>query len=108
MRATDGNAILFTGRTTSASKGVLLSHANLCLNAFNEVLDTRMTEREIRLLGTVRVLMKGLDYERIVDASASIGLMQAALDIVLPYVRERKQFGQAMAISNSFRTSLPT
>lgn len=50
------------------------------------------------ILGTidagVRVLMKGLDYERIVAASASIGLMQAALDIALPYVRERKQFGQ--------------
>ncbi|MDO8979325.1 MAG: isovaleryl-CoA dehydrogenase [Afipia sp.] len=50
------------------------------------------------ILGTidagVRVLMKGLDYERIVAASASVGLMQAALDIALPYVRERKQFGQ--------------
>jgi isovaleryl-CoA dehydrogenase len=42
----------------------------------------------------VSVLMKGLDYERIVAASASVGLMQAALDIALPYVRERKQFGQ--------------
>jgi isovaleryl-CoA dehydrogenase len=42
----------------------------------------------------VSVLMKGLDYERIVAASASVGLMQAALDIALPYARERKQFGQ--------------
>lgn len=42
----------------------------------------------------VKVLMKGLDYERIVAASASVGLMQAALDIALPYVRERKQFGR--------------
>jgi isovaleryl-CoA dehydrogenase len=53
---------------------------------------------EENVLGTidagVRVLMKGLDYERIVAASASVGLMQAALDITLPYVRERKQFGQ--------------
>ncbi|MBN9583338.1 MAG: isovaleryl-CoA dehydrogenase [Afipia sp.] len=53
---------------------------------------------EENVLGTidagVRVLMKGLDYERIVAASASVGLMQAALDIALPYVRERKQFGQ--------------
>jgi isovaleryl-CoA dehydrogenase len=52
------------------------------------------------VLGTidagVRVLMKGLDYERIVAASASVGLMQAALDIALPYVRERRQFGQAI------------
>lgn len=42
----------------------------------------------------VQVLMKGLDFERVVAASASLGLMQAALDIALPYVRERKQFGR--------------
>jgi isovaleryl-CoA dehydrogenase len=47
-----------------------------------------------KLDGGVQVLMKGLDYERIVASSASIGLMQAALDIALPYVRERKQFGR--------------
>jgi isovaleryl-CoA dehydrogenase len=44
----------------------------------------------------VTVLMKGLDYERIVAASAAVGLMQAALDIALPYVRERKQFGRSI------------
>jgi isovaleryl-CoA dehydrogenase len=42
----------------------------------------------------VRVLMRGLDYERLIAASACVGLMQAALDIVLPYVAERKQFGR--------------
>jgi isovaleryl-CoA dehydrogenase len=41
-----------------------------------------------------RVLMSGLDYERVVLAGGPIGLMAAALDLVLPYVRERKQFGQ--------------
>src|SRR5439155_2704655 len=50
------------------------------------------------LLGTenggVKVLMSGLDYERVVLAGGSLGLMAAALDLVLPYVRERKQFGQ--------------
>ena len=46
--------------------------------------------------GGVRVLMRGLDYERLVAASACVGLMQAALDIVLPYVAERRQFGQAI------------
>jgi isovaleryl-CoA dehydrogenase len=40
------------------------------------------------------VLMSGLDYERAVLAAGPIGIMQAALDIVLPYVHERKQFGQ--------------
>jgi len=42
----------------------------------------------------VKVLMSGLDYERIVLAAGPLGLMQAALDVVLPYVHERKQFGR--------------
>lgn len=42
----------------------------------------------------VRVLMSGLDYERAVLAAGPLGIMQAALDMVLPYVRERKQFGR--------------
>jgi isovaleryl-CoA dehydrogenase len=41
----------------------------------------------------VRVLMSGLDYERAVLAAGSLGLMQACMDVVLPYVHERKQFG---------------
>ncbi|MDE2353345.1 MAG: isovaleryl-CoA dehydrogenase, partial [Alphaproteobacteria bacterium] len=40
------------------------------------------------------VLMSGLDYERAVLAAGSVGIMQAALDVVLPYVHERKQFGE--------------
>jgi isovaleryl-CoA dehydrogenase len=44
--------------------------------------------------GGVRVLMRGLDYERVTIAGGPLGLMAAALDIVLPYVRERRQFGQ--------------
>ena len=42
----------------------------------------------------VAVLMSGLDYERTVLAGIQIGIMQACLDAVLPYVRERKQFGK--------------
>jgi isovaleryl-CoA dehydrogenase len=42
----------------------------------------------------VNVLMSGLDYERVVLAAGPLGIMQAALDLVLPYVHERKQFGQ--------------
>jgi isovaleryl-CoA dehydrogenase len=42
----------------------------------------------------VKVLMSGLDYERVVLSAGPLGLMQAALDVVLPYVHERKQFGQ--------------
>ena len=41
----------------------------------------------------VQVLMSGLDYERVVLAGGPLGIMQACLDVVLPYVRERKQFG---------------
>ncbi|MDD3836619.1 MAG: isovaleryl-CoA dehydrogenase [Phenylobacterium sp.] len=44
--------------------------------------------------GGVGVLMSGLDYERAVLAAGPLGIMQACLDVVLPYVRERKQFGQ--------------
>jgi len=44
--------------------------------------------------GGVGVLMSGLDYERAVLAAGPLGIMQACLDAVLPYVRERKQFGK--------------
>jgi isovaleryl-CoA dehydrogenase len=51
-----------------------------------------------QLLGTegqgVRVLMSGLDYERTVLAAGPLGIMQACLDIVVPYVHDRTQFGQ--------------
>jgi isovaleryl-CoA dehydrogenase len=46
------------------------------------------------LNGGVGVLMSGLDYERVVLAAGPLGIMQAALDMVLPYVKERKQFGR--------------
>jgi isovaleryl-CoA dehydrogenase len=44
----------------------------------------------------VRVLMSGLDYERTVLAAGPVGIMQACLDVVLPYVHERKQFGRSI------------
>jgi isovaleryl-CoA dehydrogenase len=43
--------------------------------------------------GGVKVLMSGLDYERVVLSGIQLGIMQACLDVVLPYVRERRQFG---------------
>src|SRR3954452_1759173 len=42
----------------------------------------------------VRVLMSGLDYERAVLAAGPLGIMQACMDVVIPYLHERKQFGQ--------------
>jgi isovaleryl-CoA dehydrogenase len=44
----------------------------------------------------IRVLMSGLDYERAVLSGGPLGIMQACMDVVLPYVHERKQFGQAI------------
>ena len=44
----------------------------------------------------VRVLMSGLDYERTVLAAGPIGIMQAAMDVVMPYIHERKQFNQSI------------
>ncbi|MEH3104895.1 MAG: acyl-CoA dehydrogenase family protein [Sphingomonas phyllosphaerae] len=48
------------------------------------------------LNGGVKVLMSGLDYERVVLSGIQLGIMQACIDTVLPYVRERRQFGRAI------------
>ncbi len=42
----------------------------------------------------IRILMSGLDYERTVLAGGSLGLMQAAMDVVMPYIHDRQQFGK--------------
>jgi isovaleryl-CoA dehydrogenase len=44
----------------------------------------------------VNVLMSGLDYERVVLAGGPLGIMQACMDVVMPYVHERQQFGRAI------------
>ncbi|MFN3350432.1 isovaleryl-CoA dehydrogenase [Pseudorhodoplanes sp.] len=44
----------------------------------------------------VNILMSGLDYERVVLAAGPLGLMQAAIDLVIPYIHDRKQFGQSI------------
>ena len=63
-----------------------------------ELIFTDCEVPEENVLGSVgegvNVLMSGLDYERIVLAAGPIGIMQACLDIVIPYVHERKQFGE--------------
>ncbi len=46
--------------------------------------------------GGVKVLMSGLDFERVVLAGGPLGIMRACLDIVLPYVHQRRQFGQSI------------
>lgn len=60
--------------------------------------DCEVPEENIlgELNGGVRVLMSGLDYERAVLAGGPLGIMQAVMDVVVPYTHDRKQFGQAI------------
>jgi isovaleryl-CoA dehydrogenase len=55
---------------------------------------------EENILGEInhgtKVLMRGLDYERVILAAGPLGIMQACLDVVLPYIHERKQFGKSI------------
>jgi isovaleryl-CoA dehydrogenase len=69
--------------------------SNTCELVFQ---DAKVPKENIlgELNGGVRVLMSGLDYERLVLSGGPLGIMQAAMDIVVPYIRDRKQFGQAI------------
>jgi isovaleryl-CoA dehydrogenase len=69
--------------------------SNTCELVFN---DCEVPEDNLlgRINDGVGVLMSGLDYERAVLAAGPLGIMQACMDAVLPYVHERKQFGQAI------------
>jgi len=67
--------------------------SNTCELVFN---DCEVPEENVlgAVGGGVEVLMSGLDYERAVLAAGPLGIMQACLDVVLPYLHQRKQFGQ--------------
>jgi isovaleryl-CoA dehydrogenase len=69
--------------------------SNTCELVFQ---DCEVPEENIlgKLNGGVRVLMSGLDYERAVLAAGPTGIMRACMDVVVPYIHERKQFGQAI------------
>src|SRR5688572_159306 len=56
--------------------------------------------------GGARVLMSGLDYERVVLAGGPLGLMRACIDLVVPYVHERKQFGQPIGMFQLIQAKL--
>jgi isovaleryl-CoA dehydrogenase len=66
----------------------------------SELVFTDCEVPEENMLGAVgngvNVLMSGLDYERVVLAAGPLGIMQACMDMVIPYVHERQQFGQAI------------
>ncbi len=69
--------------------------SNTCELVFDECF---VPEEQVlgKVNGGVNVLMSGLNYERVVLSAGPVGIMQACLDVVLPYVCERKQFGQAV------------
>lgn len=69
--------------------------SNTCELVFE---DCEVPEENIlgALNGGVRVLMSGLDYERAVLAAGPTGIMMACMDVVMPYIHDRKQFGQAI------------
>lgn len=86
----------FSGFTTAQKLDKLgMRGSNTCELVFNDCIVPREN-----VLGEVNhgaeVLMSGLDYERVVLAGGPVGIMMACLDTVLPYVRERKQFGKAI------------
>jgi isovaleryl-CoA dehydrogenase len=54
----------------------------------------------------VKVLMRGLDYERVVIAGGPLGLLAAAVDVALPYARERKQFGEPIGTMGQIQAKL--
>ncbi|MBO6770103.1 MULTISPECIES: isovaleryl-CoA dehydrogenase [unclassified Thalassospira] len=69
--------------------------SNTCELVFE---DCEVPEENVlgQLNGGVRVLMSGLDYERAVLAAGPTGIMRACMDVVVPYIHERKQFGKAI------------
>jgi isovaleryl-CoA dehydrogenase len=80
------------------SQGAKLDKLGMRGSDTSELVFTNCEVPEENVLGAVgkgvNVLMSGLDYERVVLAAGPLGLMQAALDVALPYAHERKQFGQ--------------
>lgn len=86
----------FTGFQTAQKLDKLgMRGSNTCELVFN---DCPVSIENV--LGTVdkgvQVLMSGLDYERVVLAGGPLGIMQACLDLVIPYVHSRKQFGRSI------------
>ena len=89
------NQIFRNGSTAQKLDKLGMRGSNTCELVF---VDCEVPEENV--LGSVgrgvNVLMSGLDYERAVLAAGPIGIMQACMDVVVPYVHERKQFGQAI------------
>ncbi len=93
-------AFLIEGDSKGFSRAQKLAKLGMRGSNTGELVFENCFVPEERVLGAVnqgvRVLMSGLDYERSVLAGGPVGIMRACLDVVLPYVHERKQFGQAI------------
>ncbi len=86
----------FEGFTTAQKLDKLgMRGSNTCELVFR---DCPVPEENVlgRVNGGARVLMSGLDYERLVLCGGPLGIMAACLDVVVPYVHQRKQFGKAI------------
>ncbi len=86
----------FEGFTTAQKLDKLgMRGSNTCELVFR---DCQVPEENVlgRVNGGARVLMSGLDFERLVLSGGPLGIMAACLDVVIPYVHERKQFGKAI------------
>ena len=94
------SAFIVEGDSPGFSRGPKLDKlgmrgSNTCALFFDDV---RVPASNVlgEINGGVKVLMSGLDYERVVLAAGPVGIMQACLDVVLPYIHQRQQFGQSI------------
>lgn len=86
----------FTGFSNAQKLDKLgMRGSNTCELVFNQC---RVPATNVlgELNNGVQVLMSGLDYERVVLAAGPLGIMQACMDLVVPYIHDRKQFGQSI------------
>ena len=94
------SAFIVEGDSPGFSRGPKLDKlgmrgSNTCALFFDDV---RVPASNVlgEINGGAKVLMSGLDYERVVLAAGPVGIMQACLDVVLPYIHQRQQFGQSI------------
>ncbi len=105
----DGDSYVLNGSkmwiTNAPGADVLIVYAKTDPDAGNRCLSAFLVERGTPGLSTPQkleegkgaaILMSGLDYERVVLAGGPLGIMAACMDLVLPYIHDRKQFGKAI------------
>jgi len=93
-------AFIVEGNTPGFSRGNKLDKLGMRGSNTSELIFSDCRVPAANILGGlnqgVKVLMSGLDYERVVLAAGPLGIMQACMDVVVPYIHERRQFGKAI------------